>query len=167
MNFSSVSTYNIARNSLHSNQNLDYFAEVFDGELTAYTNSGWLIATTFTYTFHNNHTPGFNESVPLLSPSIAKELFKKKNGELRLSVFDLLNQNTSVSKTVSLNQVSDSRTTTLTRYVMLTFTYNLNNFQNPRKKGMPGIFPGRNRGGGGNGGGGGGGGGFRKGGRGG
>jgi hypothetical protein len=165
MNFSSASTYNIARNSLHSNQNLDYFTEVFDGELTAYTNSGWLIATTFTYTYGDTHTAGFNESVPLLSPSIAKELFKKKNGELRLSVFDLLNQNTSVSKTVSLNQVSDSRTTTLTRYVMLTFTYNLNNFTGPKKRGMPGVFPGRNRGGGGNGGGGGGGGGFRRGGR--
>jgi hypothetical protein len=166
MNFSSASTYNIARNSLHSNQNLDYFSEVLTGELTAYTNSGWLIATTFTYTYNNNHTPGFNASVPLLSPSIAKELFKKKNGELRLSVFDLLNQNTSVSKTVSLNQVSDSRTTTLSRYVMLTFTYNLNNFAGPRSKRMPGVFPGRGiRGGGGGGGrGGGGGGGGRRGG---
>jgi len=161
MNFSSASTYNIGRNSLHSNQNLDYFTEVLDGELTAYTNSGWLIATTFTYTYHNNHTPGFNASVPLLSPSIAKELFKKKNGELRLSVFDLLDQNTSVSKTVSLNQVSDSRTTTLSRYVMLTFTYNLNNFAGPKSKRMPGVFPGRGRGGGGGGGGGGRGGGGR------
>jgi Outer membrane protein beta-barrel family/Carboxypeptidase regulatory-like domain len=147
MNFSSASTYNIARNSLHSTQNLDFFTEVLDGEVTAYTNSGWLIATTFTYTYSNTHTPGFNASIPLLSPSIAKELFKKKNGELKLSVFDLLNQSTSVSKVVSLNQVSDTRTTTLSRYLMLTFTYNLNNFAGPKSKRMPGVFPGRGRGG--------------------
>jgi hypothetical protein len=76
-------------------------------------------------------------------------LFKKKNGEIRLSVFDLLKENTSVSKTVSLNRVSTSRTSTLQRYAMLTFTYNLNNFAGKGQKRMPGVFPGRFRGGGG------------------
>ncbi|TDW96395.1 TonB-dependent receptor [Dinghuibacter silviterrae] len=159
MNLSANSTYNIALNTLRPSQDFDNFSEVVTAEITAYTNSGWLIATDFTYTYTNNRTPGYNASVPLLSPSIAKELFKKKNGELRLSVFDLLNENTSVSKTVSLNQVSDSRTTTLTRYVMLTFTYNLNNFAGSKQRRMPGVFPGRFRDGGF-----GGGGGFRKGG---
>jgi hypothetical protein len=158
MNLSTASNYTIARNSLRPNQNLDYFSEVVNAEITAYTNSGWLLATTFTYTYSDNKTPGYNASIPLLSPSIAKELFRKKNGELRLSVFDLLKENTSVSKAVSLNQVSDSRTTTLTRYVMLTFTYNLNNFTPRNGQRMPGVFPGR-------GGGGGNGGGFRRGGR--
>jgi hypothetical protein len=159
MNFSSASTYNIAKNSLHPNQDLDYFSEVINTEITAYTNSGWLIATDFTYTYSDNHAPGYNASVPLVSPSIAKELFKKKNGEIRFSIFDLLNQNTSVSKSVSTNQVSYGRTSTLTRYAMLTFTYNLNNFASSRQKRMPGVFPARVRGGGG-----GGGGGFRRGG---
>ncbi len=159
MNLSTASNYTIARNSLRPQQNLDYFSEVVNAEITAYTNSGWLVATTFTYTYNNNRTPGYNASIPLLSPSVAKELFRKKNGELRLSVFDLLKENTSVSKSVSLYQVADSRTTTLTRYVMLTFTYNLNNFAQRGQRRMPGVFPGRG------GGGGGGGGGFRKGGR--
>jgi hypothetical protein len=159
MNLSTASNYTIARNSLRPQQNLDYFSEVVNAEITAYTNSGWLVATTFTYTYNNNRTPGYNASIPLLSPSVAEELFRKKNGELRLSVFDLLKENTSVSKSVSLNQVADSRTTTLTRYVMLTFTYNLNNFAQRGQRRMPGVFPGRG------GGGGGGGGGFRKGGR--
>ena len=161
MNFSSASTYNIARNTLHTagSGNLDYFTEVITAEVTAYTNSGWLIATNFTYTYEDTHSSAYNASVPLVSPSIAKLLFPKKNGEIRLSVFDLLGQNTSVSKSSSSNLVSYSRTTTLTRYAMLTFTYNLNNFANSKQKRMPGVFPGRTRGGGG-----GGGGGFRRGG---
>ncbi|HEV3411217.1 MAG TPA: outer membrane beta-barrel protein [Puia sp.] len=141
MNLSSASNYTIARNSLRPSANLDYFSEVVNAEITAYTNSGWLIATNFTYTYNNNRTPGFNASVPLLSPSVAKEMFKKKNGELRLTIFDLLHQNTSVNKSVSLNQVSDSRTTVLTQYVMLTFTYNLNNFAAKGQRRMPGVFP--------------------------
>jgi hypothetical protein len=157
MNLSSALNYNIARNSLRPSTDFDYWSEVVNSEFTAYTNSGWLVAATFTYTYSDNHTPGYNASIPLLSPSIAKQLFKKKNGELRLTMFDVLNKNTKVSRVVSLNQVSDSRTTTLTRYAMLTFTYNLNNFAGARQRRMPGVFPRGPRGEGGNGGGGGGG----------
>ena len=155
MNLSAASNYNIARNSLQPTLNLDYFSQVVTAEITAYTNNGWLIASDFTYTYTNNRVPGYNASIPLWSPSIAKELFKKQNGELRLSVFDLLHENTSVSKTVSTNRVTTSRTSTLPQYVMLTFTYNLNNFAGRGQKRMPGVFPQRFRGGGGGGGGGG------------
>jgi hypothetical protein len=151
MNFSSASNYTFNRNSLNTTSDLDVFSEIFNAEITAYSNNGWLIATTLTYTLTDNKTPGYNESVPLLIPSIAKEMFKKKNGELRLTIFDLLHQNTSVSKSVSLNQVSDTRTTTLSQYVMLSFTYNLNNFKGANQRRMPGVFPGRYRGGGGGG----------------
>lgn len=143
MNFSSTSTYNIARYSLRPKQNLNYYTQVLSAEITAYTNNGWLIATTFDYTYSGNRAAGYNASVPLLNPSIAKQLFKKKNGELRLSVFDLLNQNTAVSRTVSsTGQTTDSRTNVLTRYAMLTFTYNLNNFAGQQQKRMPGMFRG-------------------------
>ena len=153
MNFSSASTYTLNRNTLNTSSDLDAFSQVFNAEITAYTNSGWLLAMTVTYTFTDNRTPGYNESVPLLTPSVAKELFKKKNGELRLTVFDLLHQNTNVSKSVSINQVSASRRETLSQYAMLTFTYNLNNFPGSNQRHMPGVFPGKFRDGGGGGGG--------------
>jgi hypothetical protein len=149
MNFSSASTYNIANNSLRTNQNLNYFTQKFSAELTAYTNNGWLIAATFDYTYTNTHIQGYNASVPLLSPSIAKSLFKKKNGEIRLSTFDLLNANTYVNKTTSSSGYTASRTNTLSRYVMLTFTWNLNNFAGSQQNKMPGMFNNFRRGGGG------------------
>ena len=148
MNFSSTSRYNINYRSAipgqtknPQNNNLNAFSQVFSVELTAYTNSGWLVAATLDYTYTNNHAAAYNASVPLLNPSIAKQLFKKKNGELRLSVFDLLNQNTSVSKSVSSSQESYTRTNVITRYAMLTFTYNLNNFADTKQKRMPGFLP--------------------------
>src|SRR6202000_2916746 len=70
MNLSAASTYNIARNSLRPNADFDYFSEVATAEITAYTSSGWLAACDFTYTYTDNHTPGYNASVPLLSPSL-------------------------------------------------------------------------------------------------
>jgi len=151
MNLSSVSKYNINNRTgepvTKSNQqnNLNVFSQSFSLELTAYTNSGWLFAANLDYTYTNNHAAAYNASVPLLSPAIAKQLFKKKNGELRLSVFDLLNQNVSVSKTVTSSMETYARTNVITRYAMLTFTYNLNNFSDAKQNQMPGVFPGRNR----------------------
>jgi hypothetical protein len=151
MNLSSVSKYNINNRNGEpagkSNQqnNLNVFSQSFSMELTAYTNSGWLFAANLDYTYTNNHSAAYNASVPLLSPAIAKQLFKKKNGEIRLSIFDLLNQNVSVSKTVTSSLETYARTNVITRYAMLTFTYNLNNFSDAKQNQMPGMFPGRNR----------------------
>ncbi|MDB5209275.1 MAG: hypothetical protein JWQ30_102, partial [Sediminibacterium sp.] len=104
-----------------------------------------------------------NTSVPLLNPSIAKQFLKNKAGELRLSVFDLLNQNQSVTRTITGNTIVDSKSNVLTRYAMLTFTYNLRQFAGKQQR-MPGLLRGPRGAGGGNGGqnrGGGGGGGRR------
>lgn len=147
MNLSSISNYGLNRRtgtpqtSSSSTGNLNVFTQTFTFELTAYTNNGWLIAADFSYAYTNNHAATYNASVPLLSPAIAKQLFKKKNGELRLSVFDLLNQNVAVSKTVTSSMETYARTNVLTRYAMLTFTYNLNNFSDPKQRQMPGMFP--------------------------
>jgi len=170
MNLSAASTYTIPTipgagsgtsskdsSGAKVNQNLNSFSETLGAEFTAYTNNGWLIAATFDYIYTYTHSKTFNASVPLFTPSIAKQLFKKKNGELRLTVFDVLNKNTSVSKTVgALGAVSYQRSNVLSRYAMLTFTYNLNNFAGANQRRMPGFFPGRFRDGGGMRGGGGG-----------
>jgi hypothetical protein len=45
-----------------------------------------------------------------------------------LSVFDLLNQNQSITRTTTENYIEDVNTKVLKRYFMLTFTLNLKNF---------------------------------------
>ncbi len=141
MNFSSTTTYNIARNSLQPTLNSNYYSETLSTEFTIYTNNGWILASDFDYTYSGNHAAGYNTSVPLLNPSVAKQFLKNKAGELRLSVFDLLNQNTSVVRTVTGNTIQDQRTNVLTRYAMLTFTYNLRQFAGKQQR-MPGLLRG-------------------------
>jgi uncharacterized membrane protein YgcG len=156
MNVSAQSTYTIpthkeitpnatgkSTGSSAINTNLNSFTEVISTEFTAYTNNGWLIAASFDYTYTYTGSSTYNVSAPILTPSIAKQLFKKKNGELRLTVFDVLDKNTSVSKSVTTSNVAYSRTNVLSRYAMLTFTYNLNNFPGQRRG--QGQFPGGGR----------------------
>jgi hypothetical protein len=45
------------------------------------------------------------------------------------------------SKSVTSGQESYTRTNVITRYAMLTFTYNLNNFADTKQKRMPGFLP--------------------------
>jgi len=142
MNFSATSTYNIARNTIQPMQNANYYSYGVSAEFTYYTNNGWLVASDFDYTYSGNHAAGYNTSVPLLNPSIAKEFLKNKAGELRLTCFDLLNQNKSVTRTVSTNQIVDSRSNVLTQYFMLTFTYNLRRFAGGQQQRMPSFIGG-------------------------
>jgi hypothetical protein len=60
--------------------------------------------------------------------AIAKKILKGQKGEVRLSVFDLLDQNQSISRNVTETYFEDVTTKVLKQYFMLTFTYNLKNF---------------------------------------
>lgn len=141
MNFASTTTYYIARNSLQATANANYYAETLSTEATYYSNTGWIFAGDFDYTYSGNHAEGYNTSTPLFNPSIAKQFLKDNAGELRLSVFDLFNQNQSVTRTVTGNTIQDLRSNVLKRYVMLTFTYNLRKFAGKQQR-MPSLLKG-------------------------
>ncbi len=128
MNFSSNTAFNFARYTLQPQQDADYFTQTLTTDATFYTKSGWVLATDFDYIINRGQSAGYNTTIPLWGASISKQVFKKKEGEIKLYVFDLLNQNTNIRRTVSGNSISDVETKVLKRYVMLSFTYNLRRF---------------------------------------
>jgi len=85
-----------------------------------------ILSTDFDYLVNSGRAAGFNQAIPLWNAGIAQQLFKKKNGEIKLTVNDILNQNRSINRNVGDNYLEDTRTVVLKRYFMLTFTYNLN-----------------------------------------
>jgi hypothetical protein len=144
MSFSATPTYNIAKYSVQPQLNENYFSQILNTNVTFYTKNGWILEANFDYTAYAGRALGYNTSVPLLNAAIAKQLFKNKQGELRLSVFDLFNQNISITRNVTENYIQDVQTKVLTRYALLTFTYNLRNFTAPQKS-SPSFY--RNKGG--------------------
>lgn len=82
----------------------------------------------FDYTINSGLASGVNRNLAIMNASLEKQLFKKKNGIIRLAAFDLFNQNTNISRTVSGPSIFDTRTNRLTRYFMATFTYRLQRF---------------------------------------
>jgi hypothetical protein len=137
LNFASSSTYTIAKYSRQPELDGNYFSQMFSLEPTYSTKDGWILGVDFDYNFTRGQSEGYNQSVPLLNASIAKQVFKNKAGEIRLGAYDLLNQNKSITRTVQENYVEDVNTQVLKRYFMLSFTYNLRKFGQNK---MPGIF---------------------------
>ncbi|NII24748.1 outer membrane beta-barrel protein [Pseudoflavitalea sp. X16] len=95
------------------------------------------------YSYNPQTAPGVRKSNLRWNAGINYLFLKDDKGQLKLSVYDLLNQNTSVSRTTRENYIQDNQTTVLQRYFLLTFTYNIRKFGAPRtdqKFGKNGLF---------------------------
>ncbi len=128
MNLHSTSTYNILKNTINTQTNSNYYTQSFWFEPTYTFNGGWVFSNDFTYTYSTGRSNGFNVSVPLWNAYVSKLLFKKQNGELKFSVYDILNENKSITRSTSNNSVSDVQNNVLKQYFCLTFTFNLRKF---------------------------------------
>jgi hypothetical protein len=60
---------------------------------------------------------------------LARKLFKDNSGELRITAFDILGQNQSVIRNITETYLEDLENSILTRYFMLSFTYQLRSFK--------------------------------------
>ncbi len=129
-------TYNSTSYSLQSNLNSHYYTQVYSPEFN-YTFFKYLIASTdLDYTVNSGLSAGYNQSVAYWNASLALQIFKKRDGEIRLGVYDILNQNKSLTRSTGDNYVQDTRTNVLKRYMMLSFTYNFKKGQQ-NNNGMP------------------------------
>lgn len=90
---------------------------------------GVIVRYDISYLVNTGLAASVNANPTLLNASIEKTLFKNKSGFIRLSGFDIFNQNISVTRQVTGNAIIDSRVNRLTRYFMLTFTYKLTKFK--------------------------------------
>ena len=116
--------------SLQASQNTSYLTYTATFENNWYLPKNFTIGTTVDFTANTGRATGFNPNFTLWNASIGKSFLKNKRGELKLTAYDLLNQNTGISRTTNGNYVEDTRFTVLKRYVMLTFTYSLSKFGN-------------------------------------
>lgn len=78
------------------------------------------------YSRYVGYGEGFKKSEILWNTSIAKNILKDKKGVLKLELYDILKDRNNLSRIVTSNYISDSRSNTLSRYIMFSFTYRFN-----------------------------------------
>lgn len=125
---STNSSYNIVRNSLREDLNSEYFSQNSRLRFNWIFLKGFVYQTELSHQVNSGLSAGFNQNYLLWNMSIGKKLFKKQEGEIRLSVFDALSENISVQRNITEVYFEDVQTEVLQRYFMLSFIYNLRKF---------------------------------------
>jgi hypothetical protein len=97
-------------------------------------NLSWIIWEGLIYRLDLNHqvnsglSAGFDNNFLLMNMSVGKKIFKNQRCEISLNVYDLLGQNANVRRDVTDIYIEDTETNVLSRYFMLSFSYNLRRF---------------------------------------
>lgn len=100
----------------------------------------WVWESTFDYIYNPQTAPGVRKANLRWNAGINFLFLKEDKGQLKLSAYDLLNQNISVTRTTKENYIQDNQTTVLQRYFMLTFTYNIRNIGPSKVGGREKLF---------------------------
>ena len=148
-NLSYSANFNTAKNDIQSQSNTKYVNQSTGAQLNLLSKSGWFIQNDVSNQSYTGLSAGFNQSFWLWNAAIGKKFLKSRAAELKLSVFDLLKQNQSISREITANYIQDTQSQVLQQYFMLTFTYSLKNFgkakptmNRERRAGRPdGFFP--------------------------
>lgn len=64
-------------------------------------------------------------TIPLIGAELSRYIFAGQRGAISLKVFDLLDKNKAIQRSSQLNYLMESRSNTIGRYLMLSFSYRL------------------------------------------
>ncbi len=125
---SSWSNYNIVENSLRPSMNNNYYTQSSRASYKWVFGDGFVYRANLRHQLNTGLSQGYDNTSLLLNMSAGKKFLKNDLAEISLNVYDLLQQNNNVSRSVTGLYVEDSQSTVLQRYFMLTFTYNIRHF---------------------------------------
>lgn len=121
--------YNIVENSIRPQLNNNYFYHLATAKVNVMPIKRVVLSSDLNQRLYSGLASSFNQQFYLWNAAIGYKLLKDQSLEVRVSVFDLLNQNRSIARTVTESYVQDTYTTVLTRYFMFTVTYNIKHFK--------------------------------------
>jgi len=118
--------YNSVGYTIQQQRNDDFFTHVYSADFTYTFKKGLILSTDIDYTANTGRADGFNQNFTMWNASIAKQVLKSKRGEVKVSVYDILKQNQSITRNVRDNYIEDVQNNVLQRFFSLSFTYNIN-----------------------------------------
>jgi Outer membrane protein beta-barrel family/CarboxypepD_reg-like domain len=124
-NLSYNANYNNSKTNTQKPTTAQYLNQSIGAQVNLLSKKGWFLQNDIS---GNIYSGDLDQRFWLWNAAIGKKFLKNKAAELKLSVFDLLKQNQSITRTVTGNEITDSQTQVLQQYFMLTFTYSLKNF---------------------------------------
>jgi len=127
-NISTRGNYNIVRSSLQESLDNNYYSQTTQIDFYWNFAHNFFVGSNVNNTLYSGLGEEFDRSFWLMNLDFGYRFLPDRKGELKLTVFDLLDQNTSIQRNVTDVYVENERTQVLQQFFMLTFTYNLRAF---------------------------------------
>jgi hypothetical protein len=121
--------YSQVKNTLPNEADDNYLSQVYSGKINLIILKGIVFNTGATETAYTGLSQAYNQSVFLWTGSIGYKFLKQQALLISVSAFDILNQNKSITRTVTDTYIQDSQTEVLKRYFMLNLQYNIRKFK--------------------------------------
>lgn len=136
-------TYNLVSSSLQSQSDYNYFTHTATAKLNWIFLKRFVLNSDVNFTSYSGLSESYDQSYVLWNGYLGYKFLKNRQLELKASVFDILNQNTSVNRTITQTYTEDNISNVLRRYAMLTLTYTIKNYKNklPENGDMPPMPP--------------------------
>ncbi|MES2138536.1 MAG: TonB-dependent receptor [Bacteroidota bacterium] len=131
---SSNTTYNTNSNTLQAKLNSIYYNQNTKFKIQAMPWKSLVLKTDLSHQYNSGLSANFNQNYLLWNAAIGYKFLKNNQGELRLSVFDILKQNNSITRNITETYYEDVQTNVLQQYFLLTFTYNIKQFKEAKPK---------------------------------
>ena len=123
-NLSYSANFNVIANQPQNNQ----ISQTVGVQFNLLSKKGWYFQNDLSNQSYNYKSNTPDQSFWLWNMAVGKKLLKEQKWDVKLSVFDLLKQNRSITRTVTEAYVEDVQSRVLRQYFMLTLSYKLKNF---------------------------------------
>lgn len=119
-------------------ENANNFVHRFKMEFTSYWPKKVVFGNDFGYTYNSNIADGFQKDFYLWNTSLGYNFYKDRL-LAKVKVYDVLNQNVGVRRTITPTAITDAENIVLQQYVMFSLTYKLDKFGG-KKENEGGMF---------------------------
>ncbi len=114
-----------SKNSATEKSNYAVYKHSISNSLALTLWQSWTLNSTFNYLYNGSILNAPSTTSLLWNVSVGKKLFKKRNAEINLTVFDIFNDNKNVNQQINDLWVRVSQSNAITRYAILSFTYHI------------------------------------------
>ena len=120
-----MGNYNFAMNSQQTTQSGNYYSHTASLKWVWEFWNGIVLNNQLSNAITSGLAQGYDQNILLWNLSLAKKFFANENGELRISVNDLLGQNKSVNRSITSTYIDDTQNEVLTRFILVSFSYTM------------------------------------------
>jgi hypothetical protein len=123
--------YNIENNTAQPQANNNYYSHTAAFKVNWVFLKNFVVNTNVTDNYYTAFSSTGDQHFFLWNAYVGYKFLKERQLEARITAFDILNQNKSITRTVTETYVENNVTQVLQQYFMLQLTYTLRDFRTP------------------------------------